>query len=178
MKPIISASVQSLIDSVVSSVKNGTAVTGDLTPIYELVEWDAGGESVSTWDNQIAVKIDDLAKYYFSDDLAFEFFDLDGPTDLTDELRLEYAIERAQEIIDQDMFTICVDVLPLVATNGAKAFLGFTMQSEGQGGPAFEWFGPFQHLDDYHAELERHGNWLVKDDFEERLKGLLAKWQR
>ena len=178
MKLSISSSVQSLIDSVVSDIEDGVAVTRDLTPIYDLVEEDTENECMSIWDGQIAAKMNDLAAYYFSDDIALDFIDLETPSELTDDLRLEYAIERAQEFSDQDMFAISVHILPLVASSGSRAFLGFTMQTEGQGDPAFEWTGVFRNIEAFHAELERRGYWLVKDDFEERLKGLLAKWQR
>ena len=179
MKLSISSSVQSLIDSVVSDVEDGVAITRDLTPLYELVEEDAGGECMSIWDNQIAVKMNELAAYYFTDDIAFDFLDLETPSDLTDELRLEYATEQVHYRLEEDdFFALTVHILPLVATSGSSAFLGFTMQSQGQGGPVFEWVGAFREIEAFHAELERRGNWLVKDDFDDRLNGLLAKWQR
>lgn len=172
------ASLQRAIDEIVTKKSLSGTSKKNQQQLQDWLETDAYDSVMEIWNDQIAVKIDELASEFFNDETILDVVDVEDSDEITDALRLSFAIERFNEAIEEDSFALSVHAYPVTSTDGQEAFLGFTLETQGQGGPNFEWLGAFTSAEDLHDELDRKNYWLTNEKIEARLNFLLTKWQR
>ena len=170
-----------LRDAIVDHANGNAQEPQNLENLYEWLQndgWDSliGSDS----EQEMALKLCELAQYQFLDSEFSVIEDLAPGEVITNSMRLSYAKGVIAMACSGDDGYLCPTLhsYKLEHSDGSRAIVGASVEIHGQAGAVAVWQGVHSTRDNFFATMKRCDIWLIEDAKNIDDDSILRLWQR
>lgn len=150
-----------LLDEAIECVYADQELPSNIDELYEWFEDDGIDHMVTTEATLSCVlSLDDILQSFEDDEVADD--NEVSSNEVTDKMRIAYARREIKEALDSLYYMRSVYCAEVKGSKNKVAFLGCTVEEQGQSGLGFSWWGLYKSQDDFINDI-KNSNWLVFD---------------